>query len=781
MASAELPSKNLASIEPAATPQVTGTPRVKRRALRNFPAFWFVLRAAGVLWITDVALVLRDPPEYPKPATQGMFAALFLGLFVCGCLGALLQIAWSLGRAGGAGSAVARLRGFLLEGSEHRARVASLLALPIVLALYATASVIVNHRIVTGMVRPELAALALTAAQPLLLTAAALAFWPARAVTTFIARGLSRVPGFRRAWQTCVLLFGLAVVALALFGFAYREPLAYLPWRQIAQVVLALALGGAIGLFSRDGRAYRWLWPVRLAAIGCTVAGLVAALSLAASTGYARRTAEHSSLIGKLAYGTFRSALDRDGDGYLSILGDGDCAVNDAKRNPGATDVPGNRVDEDCDGFDLDPSALAPRGRYDFPVPEALPQRPPIILLTIDAFAADRMKLLGGARGVTPNLDRLAERSVFFTNAYSQGPSTRLSFPSMFTSRWDSQIRQQLIGKHPFPIEPSEVMLAERLRTAGYDTVAVLGDGYFSQRRWKGITRGFSRVVNNAIEVSPKPTHNGPLVTDEVLAQLQAKRDRPLFLWAHYYDAHSPFLQPKDVKVYGSSRADVYDAELTLVDREVGRLITAIDEAFKGQALVIITADHGIAFDEPRHAKFNYGYDLSTAVLHVPLLFHAGFLPPRKLSGVVSTMDIVPTLLNLLRVPQQAPPKGALEGTSLIPEIVRGERSRPAELMSQMFLEERLWKEEEPLERVSLRTDRFNLMHDRKAGYFELFEYPRDYFEARDLTLDPSYEANLRQLKRQLSLLVYVARKPDAEVKKSADAPEPSKPDKAEP
>jgi hypothetical protein len=80
-----------------------------------------------------------------------------------------------------------------------------------------------------------------------------------------------------------------------------------------------------------------------------------------------------------------------------------------------------------------------------------------------------------------------------------------------------------------------------------------------------------------------------------------------------------------------------------------------------------------------------------------------------------------------------------------------------------MFLEERLWKQEEPLVLVSLRTQRFNLLHDRKNGFYELYDYERDYFETRDLALDPSYDETLRDLKSQLALLVYVSRRPATE------------------
>jgi arylsulfatase A-like enzyme len=765
MAPAEPPSKPLASIDPAAA-HVTGTPQATPRATSSLPALRFALRVNALVWLADVLWFWREPAQFPLPAARGMFAALFLGMLVFGSAGAILEGARALGRLG-RGRDI-RLRGWLFDGSaeQHAERVASLLALPLLLGLHALATFVVSQRIILGMARPEFAALAVVGSQLVLLTAAALLFYPARGLGMLAARVLR----LRRAWQVLALLAVLGVLALGLFVLRYREPLAYLPWRGIAQVGLAFALAGVLSFVPRLPRALGW--PLTAAAAVCAILGLLAMLSLSSAPSYVRRVAEHSSLSGGLAYGALRALFDRDRDGYLSMLGDGDCAPRDKSKNPGATDIPGNHIDEDCDGYDLDPSALAPRGKFDFALPDTVPKRPPIIFLTIDAFAADRMQRLGGKRGITPNLDKLAARSAFFVNCYAQGPSTRLSFPSMFTSRWDSQIRQELVGKHPFPIDPSETMLADVVHVAGYDTVAVLGDGYFSERRWKGITRGFTRVVNSAIDVNPRPPHNGAYVTDAVIAELKQRRDKPLFLWAHYYDAHSPHVQPKDMPVFGDSRADIYDAELKLVDREVGRALAAIDEAYHGNALVIVSADHGIAFDAPRHEKFNYGYDLSSAVLHVPLIFHADFVSPRELDGVVSTLDIMPTLLNLLQVPSLS----QLEGTSLVPELLRGERSRPPELMHQMFLEERLWKHEEPLERVSLRTQRFNLLQDRVGGFYELYDYHTDYFETHDLSMNPVYESTLRDLKRQLALLVYVARRPETEAK-----PEPHASEKVEP
>jgi arylsulfatase A-like enzyme len=543
-----------------------------------------------------------------------------------------------------------------------------------------------------------------------------------------------------------------AVAGLGAALYRFREPLAFLPWAMIVQLTAAFVAGlVSAWLVSRLPQQTR---PWRLLLELATVLG---ALGLAASASpagvLARQIAERETLTGQLGQSLLLWAWDRDGDGYLPSFGGGDCAPRDRNRNPGATEIPGNRLDDDCDGIDLDPKATALRGRYDYSVPSQLPMRPPIVLITVDAFAAGHMHALGYTRDVTPNIDAFAARSVFFRQCYAQGPSTRLSFPSLFASRWDTQIEQELVGHHPFPIGKSERLLAEVLSENGYDTTAILSDGYFSPRFWRGITRGFAHIVETPFSAEPHLDHNGERVTQAAIAALQSPGDKPKFLWVHYYDAHSPHKQPADVQAYGLTRKDVYDAELNLVDREVGKLLQAIEAQWARQALVVLTGDHGIAFDEPRHAKFNYGYDLSSAVLHVPLIWSAQFLQPRAFDSVVSTMDIAPTLANLLRLPSGLP----YEGVSLVPELTTAKSSRPPELMHQMYIEERKWKQQEPLERVSLRTERWNLLQDRKTGFFELYDYRKDYLETHDLAQDPLYAPTLSALRNQLTILLYNA------------------------
>ena len=715
-------------------------------------------------WAYDIVSLLRasqvDVPnaELVRGLGGALFRALLLTLLPALAIGALRWLAELQRQWAKRPPMTRRISSFLREGTpvEQLARGGLLLSLGPLAAGSLGLSVWICERLITGMARPVFSAMACVASCSVVLLMAAWCAAPAAAVGSMLCSALSRLPVvgarlFSRAWQFAALgsLAGLAALGYALYRF--REPLSFLPWPVIRQLTAAAAAGFVTARLAT--RLPRRSQKIRLlSGVAIVTAAFSLALTQPPLAVQSRQIAERDSVVGRLGQTLLLWAWDQDHDGYLPAFGGGDCAPREAARHPGATEVPGNQIDEDCDGEDLDPKATALRGKFDYPVSQAVPSRPPVVLITVDAFAASHMHALGYPRELTPNIDGLAARSVFFRQCYAQGPSTRLSFPSMFASRWDTQIEQELTGRHPFPISKHEKLLAEVLQEAGYDTAAVLSDGYFSPRFWRGITRGFRQIIESAFAGQHVP-HNGARVTQAAISALQEQRDKPLFLWVHYYDAHSPHQQPPDVPVFGATRKDVYDAELSLVDREVGKLLAAIEQTWQGRALVMLTGDHGIAFDEPRHAKFNYGYDLYSAVLHVPLIVHAPFLTARSLDSPVSTMDIAPTLANLLRLRGPLP----YEGVSLVPELFTGDVSRPPELMHQMFIEERKWKREEPLERVSLRTDRWNLLHDRKTGFFELYDYRNDYWETQDLALDPQYSETLAQLRKQLTILLWNA------------------------
>jgi arylsulfatase A-like enzyme len=612
--------------------------------------------------------------------------------------------------------------------------------------------------------RPDTVAGAITAFQWVLGATFLVAWVVGNRAALSIVEAASRVSALRgffsRPWGIVALFAGVAVLAALLFVRAYGVELSVLPWRN-AIPLLGLVIGVAVAARSTSvaSRPSPFAWVLVALGLLVTAAGGIGAFRLKPEATKTLKLAFERSMAGRLGFAAWTAVLDFDGDGQIGVLGGGDCAPFDPHRYAGAVDIPGNRIDEDCDGVDLvrDQSRIRPRPQVSvMPVSvrpsgyENLPLRPTIVLVTIDALGAPRLTALGGDTPLMPNLDDFAKRSVLFTHCFTQGPSTRLSFPSMFTSRWDSQLPFEARARLPHSFAASERQIQDVLDDAGYETIAVVPSEYFDTSRWPSVTRGFQRVDNSPI-ASGK--HDAPRVTDAALRWLSTERDRPLYLWLHYYDAHPPYLQLPGVAYGTYGEKPLYEAELTYIDRELGRLLGALEQRPE-PTFVIVTADHSTVFHpDPTLRRAHYGYDLYSATLHVPFMVHGPGLKARRVDTLVSTMDIAPTVADLLHWNDKAD----FEGTSLVPELLGGPGQPSRALFHELYLPERHFHGFEALELVSVHKDRYNLVLNRARGTYELYDWTADYFEQNDLFEERAHDQDVRDLKALLAAFVQQA------------------------
>jgi arylsulfatase A-like enzyme len=296
----------------------------------------------------------------------------------------------------------------------------------------------------------------------------------------------------------------------------------------------------------------------------------------------------------------------------------------------------------------------------------------------------------------------------------------------MFTSRWDSQLVFSFAPRIPYSVGPKEKLVQDLIDDAGYDTVAVLPNVYFDKPRWPSMTRGFQQVDTSALSAGK---HNAAQVTDAALRVLSEQRERPLYLWVHYFDAHPPY-GPVPGATY-TERTDLtyYEAELRSVDRQLGRLLDALSQR-PDPTYIIFTADHSTVFHpNPESRKYHYGYDLYTATLHVPLVVHGPGIVPGRVDDPVSTMDIAPTILDLMKIPEPA----QFNGTSLAPELFAGQHDPKRYLFHEYYLPEFILRGKDPLQIVSVRDAHWDLILDRDRGIYELYDWPADYYEQHDL------------------------------------------------
>ena len=364
-----------------------------------------------------------------------------------------------------------------------------------------------------------------------------------------------------------------------------------------------------------------------------------------------------------------------------------------------------------------------------------------IILITLDTTRADRMGFLGSKRGLTPNLDSLAQQSAVFARAYSQVPLTTPSHATMLTGTYPQFNHVSDLGS---PLGKDLPYLPDILRQHGYRTAAFVGSQVLDPK--SAAAPGFDR----GFEIYDAPFHirgqgedrydtverKGMKVVDSALTWLNQHPQGPFFLWLHFYDPHDPYDPPPPFRAQYA--ASPYDGEIAYVDSAIGKLLAALrSHGLYDQSLIVVVADHGEGFGE--HGERSHGLFLYDETLHVPLLIKlpgTSSVPPR-IESRVGLVDIAPTLLQEVGIVAPA----AMQGRSLL-ELMKPSAGGVAHTTkSDMAAQDRPQYAETD---YPYRAFGWSSLRAWRAGKYLYIDAPKR--ELYDQTLDPEAAHNLVNL-----------------------------------
>ncbi len=399
--------------------------------------------------------------------------------------------------------------------------------------------------------------------------------------------------------------------------------------------------------------------------------------------------------------------------------------------------------------------------------------KPNIVFIYSDDHHYQCLGIAGNPHIRTPNLDRLASRGVYFSNAIASTPQCAPSRGTMLTGLESYQSGLESNGRLSFRTRTGPTVV-EQIGRAGYDTV-LLGkwhiepqpqaSGFVKAPLWFAgggspyrdprLLRGFGAPAKKI------PGHITDLLTDAAVEYIGTAK-QPFLLWLAYNAPHGPWqVDERYVAPYaGRNEAIVppahpkggapfdwvtYYAVITHLDEAIGRIVAAIKKTGQWKnTLVVFLGDNGLLCGTKGLQGKVEAWEES---IRVPYLASGGLVRARAtIDAPVASVDLPATFLDYAGVAADR----TLAGTSLRRELETGKSERKAAFAA--------WNDGRPDALASgLAVVPYRLVRTRdhkyilwRTGREALFDLSFDPGEERNLVSEPAHASLRRDLREQL-------------------------------
>lgn len=335
------------------------------------------------------------------------------------------------------------------------------------------------------------------------------------------------------------------------------------------------------------------------------------------------------------------------------------------------------------------------------------------------------------------------------------------------------------IGAITFEIHRDKTTIAEVLKGCGYNTAAFHSNPFLSsyfnfgkefdyfydsfssiegfrkhaiQSKIEGILKKNMRLYHFVKSVYNKVLSNNPpydraeMINRRAISWLEDHKNN-FFVWIHYMDVHFPYKPLKKFQLYSRSKSmsnlemsnlndkmiykpeemsedeikdliDLYDGGIRYVDYAIQSLLNELSKMdILDNTLIIITADHGEEFRD--HGGFAHGAKLYDELIRVPLIVYGSAYKHVEVDVPVSHIDISPTILDLLDVPEIE----SFQGKSLIP-LIKEERKSSGVISETLGRGKR---------NISYRTTEWKYILNEADAQYELYNLRDDPKEKKNL------------------------------------------------
>lgn len=386
-----------------------------------------------------------------------------------------------------------------------------------------------------------------------------------------------------------------------------------------------------------------------------------------------------------------------------------------------------------------------------------------------------------GHKVETPEIDKMADRGVKFSQFYCPAPQCSPSRASILTGLYPHNNGMLGLAHKSFTIDEEKTTLPKELQKAGYQTSLIGFSHETIGNEPEGVVSSTYKLGYDTYQ--EVPGNWAPKVTDYVETYLEEKskeNDQPFFVNIGFEETHRPFDQYEDeadpvdeVEVLPylpdtpNIRKDIslLNGSVKVFDRAVGRVIRKLKETgLDENTIVFLTTDHGLPIPRGKGTLKDAGLE-TLLIAYSPKLIEQGVEKAQLLCNV----DLMPTILDLAG---KEIPEG-LDGTSFAKLLTGSEEKVRDDFFCEMTWHDRY----HPMR--GIRTDKYKYVlnlqdgpkiympvdtHKSIAGqdvikdYYvpneeeELYDLAKDPLEELNLIADPDYQEIAEQLREKVKM-----------------------------
>ncbi len=292
-------------------------------------------------------------------------------------------------------------------------------------------------------------------------------------------------------------------------------------------------------------------------------------------------------------------------------------------------------------------------------------RRPNIIMIFADDLGYGDLSCYGSNIS-TPNLDRMAQEGIRFTNFCAASPVCSPSRAALMTGRYPTRlgIPRVIDPTDNSGLPDSETTVAQMLKSAGYATMCVGKWHLGSFPQYLPTKRGFDEYygIPYSIDMTPRVLmHNTGIIeqqcrldnltqryTQVAVDFITRSKNSPFFLFMPHSFPHIPCTVSKPF--LGNSGQGIYGDTIQEIDASVGQILQTLkDNGIDSNTLVMFSSDHGPWYQGSTGGLRGRKGETFEGGMRVPFIARfPGFIPSGQVSqAFTNNMDILPTVAGI--------------------------------------------------------------------------------------------------------------------------------------